>query len=238
MGALGQGGWSIWLVCQRCLSGPTTCRLHRDKKESIKVIKIPIEGQIIPAFPSSSKNTLRASLLFLLGPEPKHVSIPLTFRSVQCTFLLFHLYNPSITTSLALSARTVCLSQTENPLVFLLSQTHDLGPDAHTRGRHTYLFEGGGTTPGWNTSSAAAPLLVQHVALLHAVDANVLAPLPAVLLALRGAEPAAVARVVARLALDELGERARVFGDAGGRGQDAGGESGEDDEEGGLHFDD
>lgn len=41
--------------------------------------------------------------------------------------------------------------------------------------------------------------------------------------------------MVARLALDELGERARVLGDTGRGGQDAGGDGGED-EEGSLHF--
>lgn len=85
------------------------------------------------------------------------------------------------------------------------------------------------------SGSAAAPLLVQQVALFHAVDPDVLAPLAAVLLTLGRVEPAAVTRVVARLALDELGERTRVLGYTGGRGQDARGERGEDEEEGRLH---
>lgn len=85
-------------------------------------------------------------------------------------------------------------------------------------------------------SSAAAPLVIEQAALLHAVDAHVLAPLAAVLLALGAVQPAAVAGVVAGLALDELGEVGALGGLGGGRGED-GRDGGEEGEDGcGLHF--
>ena len=84
-----------------------------------------------------------------------------------------------------------------------------------------------------NLGSAAAPLHVEQVALLHAGDADVLAPLAAVLLALGPVEPAAVGRVVARRALHQLREPLQVVvgRDAGRSGEDAGGEGGEGEED-------
>lgn len=84
------------------------------------------------------------------------------------------------------------------------------------------------------SSRAAAPLVVQETALLHAVHAHVLAPLAAVLLALGRVEPAAVARVIACLALDKLGEVA-AGGGLGIRGG-GGGDEGENGEESGGEF--
>ena len=82
-----------------------------------------------------------------------------------------------------------------------------------------------------NLGSAAAPLHVEQVALLHAGDADVLAPLAAVLLALGPVEPAAVGRVVARRALHQLREALVVGRGAGRSGEDAGGEGGEGEED-------
>ena len=83
---------------------------------------------------------------------------------------------------------------------------------------------------------AAAPLVIEEAALLHAIDTDVLAPFATVLLALGGIEPAAVAGVVASLALDELREVTAGAHVRRGGGEDAReGEDGED--SGGLHFD-
>ena len=60
--------------------------------------------------------------------------------------------------------------------------------------------------------SAATALPVHEVALLHAVNTNILAPLAAVLLTLGSAEPTGVAGVVARGASLELGEGLGVLG--------------------------
>lgn len=78
-----------------------------------------------------------------------------------------------------------------------------------------------------HSRSAAAPLVVEEAALLHARHTNVLPPLAAVLLALGGVEPAAVAGVVAGGAGLELGHA--LGGLSGGRGEGAGEGGGEDD---------
>lgn len=82
--------------------------------------------------------------------------------------------------------------------------------------------------PSRHSGGAAASLVVEGATLLHPRHSHMLAPLTAVLLALGGEEPAAIARVVAR----STGHQLRLRG-----GESPHGQGRDKDDDRGLHRD-